>query len=155
MSKIVSTLSSEKAVMFFKRYSIWISLAILFGVLPLVFKSNFATPLLNQIYISVILGLSLNMLFGQCGLLTFSHAIYFGLGGFVAIHAMRIIGAGVISFPMFLLPLIGGAGGLFFGLLFGTVSVNNLSYFNKSWTELIRIDTRQIWSSPSLRKIDN
>ena len=125
MSKSVSTLPSKKAAIFFKRHSIWISLAILFGVLPLVFKSSFAMPLLNQIYISIILALSFNMLFGQCGLLTFSHAIYFGLGGFVAIHAMRIIGTGAISFPLFMLPLIGGAAGLFFGLIFGSVSVKS------------------------------
>ncbi len=31
------------------------------------------------------------MLLGQTGLLSFGHAVYYGLGGFVAIHAMNAV----------------------------------------------------------------
>ena len=39
----------------------------------------------------IIFALSYNMLLGQTGLLSFGHAVYFGLGGFVAIHAMNAV----------------------------------------------------------------
>jgi branched-chain amino acid transport system permease protein len=47
--------------------------------------------------------------------------VYFGLGGYIAIHAMRLINAGM-PVPMPLVPLFGAAGGLFFGLLIGSVT---------------------------------
>ena len=41
--------------------------------------------------IMIIFALSYNMLLGQTGLLSFGHAVYYGLGGFVAIHAMNAV----------------------------------------------------------------
>src|SRR5207237_5576027 len=58
---------------------------------------------------------------GQTGLLSFGHAVYFGLGGFAAIHVMRAINAG-FGLPMPLVPLAGAAAGLFFGVLFGSLT---------------------------------
>jgi branched-chain amino acid transport system permease protein len=64
---------------------------------------------------------SYNLLLGQTGLLSFGHAVYFGLGGFAAIHFMRAINGG-LPIPMPLVPLVGAATGLAFGLLFGAVT---------------------------------
>ena len=50
--------------------------------------------------------LSFNLLFGQTGLLSFGHAVYFGLGGYAAIHVMRAINHG-LPLPMPLVPLAG------------------------------------------------
>ncbi len=118
-----STIRSERKIsLLFSRYWGWILPPLVLIVLPLIFRSGFALSLLNSILIAAILAISLNMLFGQSGLLSFGHAIFFGLGGFFAIHALRIFGDEAISFPVFLLPLIGAAGGLFFGLIFGSIS---------------------------------
>jgi branched-chain amino acid transport system permease protein len=68
-----------------------------------------------------VVALSFNLLLGQTGLLSFGHAVYFGLGGFAAIHFMRAINGG-LPVPMPLVPLVGAATGLAFGLLFGAVT---------------------------------
>ncbi len=100
----------------------WLAFAALMIVLPYIFTSGFALSVLIQIGIAMIFATSYNMLLGQGGMLSFGHAVYFGLGGFLAIHFMRIIGAGEIGFPIALLPLAGGAAGLLFGLAFGSFS---------------------------------
>jgi branched-chain amino acid transport system permease protein len=99
----------------------WLVLAVALVVLPLVpgLDSNFSRSLFTQMGISAIFALSFNMLLGQTGLLSFGHAVYFGLGGYVAIHAMRAINAG-LPIPMPFVPLFGAAGGLFFGLVIGS-----------------------------------
>jgi len=101
----------------------WLLLAATLAVLPLVpgLDSNFMRSMLSQMGIAAIFALSFNMLLGQTGLLSFGHAVYFGLGGYIAIHAMRLINAG-LPIPMPLVPLFGAAGGLFFGLLIGSVT---------------------------------
>ncbi len=101
----------------------WILLAVALVVLPFVpgLDSNFMRSMLSQMSIAAIFALSFNMLLGQTGLLSFGHAVYFGLGGYIAIHAMRFINAGM-PVPMPLVPLFGAAGGLFFGLLIGSVT---------------------------------
>ncbi|HUO63620.1 MAG TPA: branched-chain amino acid ABC transporter permease [Terriglobales bacterium] len=101
----------------------WLLLAAALVILPLVpgLDSNFMRSLLSQMSIAAIFALSFNMLLGQTGLLSFGHAVYFGLGGYIAIHAMRLINAGM-PIPMPLVPLFGAAGGLFFGLLIGSVT---------------------------------
>ena len=43
--------------------------------------------------IAAVFALSYNLLLGQTGLLSFGHAVYFGLGGYAAIHLMRAINA--------------------------------------------------------------
>jgi branched-chain amino acid transport system permease protein len=83
--------------------------------------SNFGRSLLSQIAIATVFALSYNLLLGQTGLLSFGHAVYFGLGGFAAIHVMRAINAG-LGLPMPLVPLAGAAAGLFFGMLFGSLT---------------------------------
>ena len=73
--------------------------------------SDFARSLLTQMGIAAVFALSFNVLFGQTGLLSFGHAVYFGMGGYAAIHAMRAINHG-FPLPMVLVPLAGAAGGL-------------------------------------------
>ena len=58
--------------------------------------------------IAAVFALSFNLLFGQTGLLSFGHAVYFGLGGYAAIHLMRAINHG-LPLPMPLVPLAGAA----------------------------------------------
>ena len=46
--------------------------------------------MLSQMGIAIIVCLSYNMLLGQGGMLSFGHAVYTGLGAFVAIHALNL-----------------------------------------------------------------
>jgi branched-chain amino acid transport system permease protein len=105
-----------------RRIVFWAAVALTFAVLPLVFTQSFALSMLSQMGIAVIFALSYNMLLGQTGLLSFGHAVYFGLGAFFCAHALNLIGAGTLWFPVTLVPLIGGVAGLVFGLLFGFVT---------------------------------
>ncbi len=106
-----------------RTYRIWLVVLLLLLVLPHVpgLSSNFGRSLLSQMGIAIVFALSYNLLLGQTGLLSFGHAVYFGLGGFAAIHFMRAINAG-LPIPMPLVPLVGAATGLAFGLLFGAVT---------------------------------
>ncbi|HXX82609.1 MAG TPA: branched-chain amino acid ABC transporter permease [Casimicrobiaceae bacterium] len=101
----------------------WIAAAIVLIVLPHVpgLDGNFGRSLLSQMGIAAVFALSYNLLLGQTGLLSFGHAVYFGLGGYAGIHLMRAINEG-LPIPMPLVPLAGAAAGLAFGILFGAVT---------------------------------
>lgn len=96
-------------------------LAIAFA-LPLAFKSGFLVSLLCQIGIMVVFALSYNMLLGQTGLLSFGHAVYYGLGAFVTMHALNLVGKGGGPLTTALLPLAGGLAGLAAGVVLGYVT---------------------------------
>ena len=53
--------------------------------------TDFGRSLLTQMAIAAVFSLSFNLLYGQTGLLSFGHAVYFGLGAYAAIIAMRAI----------------------------------------------------------------
>ena len=105
-----------------RRLRFWGSLLALLIVLPLLFDKGFALSLLCQISIMVIFALSYNMLLGQTGLLSFGHAVYFGIGAFATMHTLNLIEKGGLALPVTLLPLVGGLAGLLGGVLFGYVS---------------------------------
>jgi branched-chain amino acid transport system permease protein len=100
----------------------WILTIALAIALPLVFNQGFSLSLFCQMGINIIFALSYNMLLGQTGMLSFGHAVYFGLGAYFCAHALNLIGSGTFGFPVTLLPLIGGLTGLVFGLIFGYVT---------------------------------
>jgi len=104
------------------RWLVWGLTALLFLVIPLIFKSGFAITLLSQMGILIVFALSYNMIFGQGGMLSFGHAVYSGLGAFFAIHALNWVGAGTLPLPVSMIPLVGGLFGALFGVLFGYVT---------------------------------
>ena len=69
------------------RWIIWGSFALALLVAPWLFSSNLGVTMLCQIGIAIIACLSYNILLGQGGMLSFGHAVYTGLGAFVAMHA--------------------------------------------------------------------
>lgn len=105
-----------------KFYGLWVATAIALLALPHVFGSGASLTMFSLIGISIIFSLSYNILLGQTGMLSFGHAVYYGLGGFMVVHAINIIGANKLPIPLPLIPLIGGLTGLFFGALLGWVS---------------------------------
>jgi branched-chain amino acid transport system permease protein len=104
------------------RWIVWGSTALVMIVMPLIFTSGFTLTLMSQIGIGIIFALSYNMLLGQGGMLSFGHAVYSGLGAYFSAHALNLIAKGSFSIPVTLLPLVGGAAGLVFGVIFGYVT---------------------------------
>ena len=75
----------------------WLAALAALLILPHVpgLDSDYGRSLLTQMAIASVFALSFNLLFGQTGLLSFGHAVYFGLGGYAAIHFMRAINHGL------------------------------------------------------------
>lgn len=119
MSRALAAPSARR----FAKYKFWIAAAIVLAILPHLpgLNGSFGQSLLSQMAISAVFALSYNMLVGQTGLLSFGHAVYFGLGGYVAVHFMRAINAG-LPIPIALVPLAGALGGLLFAVVFGSVT---------------------------------
>ena len=74
------------------RLLVWGGYALLLLVAPLVLPSNLDRSVLTQIGIGIVACLSYNMLLGQGGMLSFGHAVYTGLGTFVAVIPATILG---------------------------------------------------------------
>jgi branched-chain amino acid transport system permease protein len=104
------------------RWVIWSLFAIVLIFAPLVFTSNLSGTMLAQMGIAIIACLSYNILLGQGGMLSFGHAVYTGLGSFVAIHALNSISGGHSHIPVSLIPLVGGLAGIGFAVLLGYVT---------------------------------
>ena len=105
-----------------KKSSIWIAFIVALLGLPLLFDSILAISILNQMVIAIVFALSYNMLLGQGGMLSFGHAVYFGLGGFLSVHALMLIEFETIVFSILWIPLIGGLFGLLAGIFIGSFS---------------------------------
>ena len=105
-----------------RRYGPWLAAAVVLLGLPQLVHTGTAIAIMNQMGIAVVFALSYNMLLGQGGMLSFGHAVYFGLGGFIAAHVLNLSGRGAIYLPVPVLPLVGGLGGLAFAILFGSFS---------------------------------
>jgi branched-chain amino acid transport system permease protein len=91
-------------------------------VLPYVFTSGAALTMLSLMGIMIVFTLSYNMLLGQTGMLSFGHAVYYGLGAFFTVHVMNFVIRNGLPVPVPVIPIVGGLFGLVFGILFGWVS---------------------------------
>src|SRR5256885_15841203 len=106
-----------------RRHWPWLLAAVILLAFPFLFydwsrgrHSGFALTLLSEIGVMAIFALSYNMLMGQAGLLSFGHAVLFGLGAYCAAHVVNMGKAGTFWLPTELVPLAGGVCRLFFGL---------------------------------------
>jgi branched-chain amino acid transport system permease protein len=104
------------------RWLIWSLFAVVLLGVPLVFTSSLSITILSQMGIAIIACLSYNMLLGQGGMLSFGHAVYTGLGAFLAMHALNSISDGALALPVSLVPLAGGVAGMGFAVVFGYVT---------------------------------
>ena len=100
----------------------WIVAAIFLCVLPFIFANNSAVTIMNQMMITIIFALSYNMLLGQGGMLSFGHAVYMGVGGFLCMHIMNIVEANELPIPLPVLPIFGGLFGMGLATLVGSFS---------------------------------
>ena len=78
--------------------------------------------MLSQMGIAIIACLAFNMLLGQGGMLSFGHAVYSGLGSFIAIHALNRVSGGTLAAAGEPDPAGRRPGGLFFAALLGYVT---------------------------------
>jgi branched-chain amino acid transport system permease protein len=119
---ISGALRRPVARIFIARCSMPVAVSSLFVVLPLVFRSGTALTMMSLMGISIVFALSYNILLGQTGLLSFGHAVYFGLGAYFAVHCMNTVITRGLPVPLPIIPLAGGLGGLGFALALGWVS---------------------------------
>jgi branched-chain amino acid transport system permease protein len=104
------------------RWVVWSLFALLLAFVPFVFTSSLSITILSQMGIAIIACLSYNILLGQGGMLSFGHAVYTGLGSFLAMHALNRITDGSLPIPVATIPLVGGLAGMGFAVLFGWVT---------------------------------
>ena len=118
--------AADGAVSFLRRQWPWLA-ALAFAVVVPCFSydwstgrhSGFIVSMLSQIGISIVFALSYNMLMGQAGLLSFGHAVFLGLGGYVTAHVLNATKGGAVPLPLELTPLAGALGGLGFAIVLG------------------------------------
>jgi branched-chain amino acid transport system permease protein len=72
---------------------------VMIAVAPLFFPKGYALSLFCQIGVMTIFALSYNMLLGQTGLLSFGHAVYYGLGAIATMHALNAVSSGASPSP--------------------------------------------------------
>ncbi|WP_296447475.1 branched-chain amino acid ABC transporter permease [Rhodoferax sp. UBA5149] len=103
------------------RTIVWTSFAVILLVAPLLFTSSLSQTMLSQMGISIIVCLSYNILLGQGGMLSFGHAVYSGMGSFLAIHTLNLVTGG-LPLPVSLIPIVGGLASMVVAVILGWVT---------------------------------
>lgn len=101
-----------------RRLGLWLTGGIALLVLPLL-GDPATVSLLNQIGVAIVFALAYNLLLGQSGLLSFGHAVYFGVGGFFSIQTMAWVNEKAVWVPTPFIPLVGALAGAVFGMILG------------------------------------
>ena len=129
-----------------------ISLAVM-AVLPFLFEGGTAFTLMNVIGINIVFAMSYNMLLGQGGMLSFGHAVFFGMGSYAAMHAMNAIdeasytGEGFWAhIPVVSMPLVGMIAGGLVALVEPAVNTVAFYFHERLWQ---RLETRTLRLSDS------
>lgn len=103
------------------RVVIWTLFALVLLAAPLMFTSSLSQTMLSQMGIAIIVCLSYNILLGQGGMLSFGHAVYSGMGSFLAIHTLNQVSGGW-PLPVSLVPIAGGLASMLVAILLGWVT---------------------------------
>ncbi len=103
------------------RFIVWSGFALILVVVPLLFTSSLSHTMLSQMGIAIIVCLSYNMLLGQGGMLSFGHAVYSGMGSFLAIHTLNLVSGGW-PLPVSLTPIVGGVAAMLVAVVLGWVT---------------------------------
>ena len=103
------------------RFWMWALFTLVLGLAPLLLTSSLSQSLLSQMGIAIIVCLSYNILLGQGGMLSFGHAVYSGMGAFLAMHTLNRVSGGW-PLPVSLIPLVGGLGSMALAVVLGWVS---------------------------------
>jgi branched-chain amino acid transport system permease protein len=103
------------------RAFVWTLFGLILIAAPLVFTSSLSQTMLSQMGIAIIVCLSYNILLGQGGMLSFGHAVYSGMGSFLAIHTLNKVSGGW-PIPVSLIPVVGGLASMVVAILLGWVT---------------------------------
>ena len=103
------------------RAVVWTLFAVILLAAPLVFTSSLSQTMLSQMGIAIIVCLSYNILLGQGGMLSFGHAVYSGMGSFLAIHTLNQV-AGGWPLPVSLIPIVAGLASVGVAIVLGWVT---------------------------------
>jgi branched-chain amino acid transport system permease protein len=103
------------------RIVVWALFAVVLTAAPMLFTSSLSQTMLSQMGIAIIVCLSYNMLLGQGGMLSFGHAVYSGMGAFLAIHTLNLVSGG-LPLPVSLIPIVGGLASMGVAVLLGWVT---------------------------------
>jgi branched-chain amino acid transport system permease protein len=120
MSKLTDLRRAQQAERRRRQLMLWAAFAVALVLLPFG-ATNFGLTILTQICIASVFALAYNMLLGQGGMLSFGHAVYFGLGGYLVMHVMKYVADG-LPVPMVFMPVFGGIFGLIIGIIVGSFS---------------------------------
>ena len=104
------------------RFMVWSLFALVLAVAPLIFTNSLSHTILSQMGIGIIVCLSYNILLGHGGMLSFGHAVYSGMGSFLAIHTLNQITKGALPLPVSLIPIVGGIASMLVAVLLGWVT---------------------------------
>ncbi len=104
------------------RFVVWTAFLLILIFAPLVFTSSLSHTMLSQMGTVIIVCLSYNILLGQGGMLSFGHAVYSGLGSFLAIHTLNLVSKGLLPLPVSLIPVVGGLFGALVAIVLGWVT---------------------------------
>ena len=104
------------------RFLVWSAFALVLVVAPLIFTTSLSHTILSQMGIAIIVCLSYNILLGQGGMLSFGHAVYSGMGSFLAIHTLNLASKGTLPIPVSLIPIVGGVASMLVAILMGWVT---------------------------------
>ena len=80
------------------------------------FRSGTGLTMMSLMGIAIVFALSYNMLLGQTGMLSFGHAVYYGLGAYLVVHAINIFTARKAADPAAAGPACRRSGGSVFRL---------------------------------------
>ena len=101
---------------------IGIAAALALLLAPQVASSGLGLTLLSHVGVAIIACLAYNLLFGEGGMVSFGHAIYSGIGAYLAIHTLAQAWPGAASVPVVWVPLVGGAAGWALAAVLGWVT---------------------------------
>ena len=104
------------------RFLVWSLFGLVLVVAPLIFTSSLSHTILSQMGIAIIVCLSYNILLGQGGMLSFGHAVYSGMGAFLAIHTLNLVSRGALPLPVSLIPIAGGLASMLVAFTLGWVT---------------------------------
>jgi branched-chain amino acid transport system permease protein len=93
---------------------IWIITAIILLILPYIIRSEYYLRVVNQIFLYAILVLSLNLIIGYTGQISFGHAAFYGIGAYTAAILMTRYG-----FSFWVAMLSGGITACISGIILG------------------------------------
>ena len=104
------------------RFLVWSVFALVLAIAPLIFTTSLSHTILSQMGIAIIVCLSYNILLGQGGMLSFGHAVYSGMGSFLAIHTLNLASKGTLAIPVSLIPIVGGFASMLVAVVMGWVT---------------------------------